>query len=87
LQRILTRDLNKLPYKIQLIQQLLPRDRPARLEFANEFLVLAEEPDFHKKLISDEAHFHLSGFVNKQNCCIWASEQPSGVHQNFMINR
>ena len=24
----------------------------------------------------DEAHFHLGGFVNKQNCRIWAKEQP-----------
>ncbi|GFU64172.1 uncharacterized protein TNCV_3745401 [Trichonephila clavipes] len=29
--------------------------------------------DFHKRiLISDEAHFWLNGYVNKQNCRIWS---------------
>ena len=26
--------------------------------------------------MSDEAHFHLEGYVNKQNCRIWGSENP-----------
>ncbi|GFY10881.1 hypothetical protein TNCV_1124031 [Trichonephila clavipes] len=29
-------------------------------------------PDFHKRILfSDEAHFWLNGYVNKQNCRIW----------------
>ena len=31
--------------------------------------------------MSDEAHFHLNGFVNKQNCGFWAKENPRAVHQ------
>ncbi|KAL7631743.1 UNVERIFIED_CONTAM: hypothetical protein RMT77_017952 [Armadillidium vulgare] len=32
------------------------------------------DDQFSRKIIfSDEAHFHLSGFVNKQNCSIWAN--------------
>ena len=27
-------------------------------------------------MMSDEARFHLGGFVNKQNCRIWAQEHP-----------
>ena len=35
------------------------------------------EPEFHLKIImSDEAHFHLGRYVNKQNCRIWGSENP-----------
>ena len=35
------------------------------------------DPDFHRKIIfSDEAYFHLGGYVNKQNCRIWGSENP-----------
>ena len=31
--------------------------------------------EFHRKIImSDEAYFHLEGHVNKQNRCIWGSE-------------
>ena len=26
--------------------------------------------------MSDEAHFHLGGYVSKQNCHIWGSENP-----------
>jgi hypothetical protein len=29
---------------------------------------------------SDEAHFHLSGTVNKQNFRYWAAENPREVH-------
>ena len=30
-----------------------------------------------KKIIfSDEAHFDLSGYINKQNCRIWGTETP-----------
>ena len=33
------------------------------------------KPAFHRKIIiNDEAHFHLGGYVNKQNCRIWGSE-------------
>ena len=33
------------------------------------------EPEFHQKIImSDEAHFHLGGYLNKQDCRIWGSE-------------
>ena len=38
---------------------------------------LTENADFAKKIIlSDEAHFDLSGHVNKQNCRIWGTENP-----------
>ncbi|GFW78168.1 hypothetical protein TNCV_136371 [Trichonephila clavipes] len=26
--------------------------------------------------LSDEAHFWLNGYVNKQNCCIWSAANP-----------
>ncbi|GFW57960.1 DDE_3 domain-containing protein [Trichonephila clavipes] len=27
-------------------------------------------------IFSDEAHFWLNGYVNKQNCCIWSEANP-----------
>ncbi|GFT90617.1 hypothetical protein TNCV_3128031 [Trichonephila clavipes] len=34
-------------------------------------------PDFHKRILfSDEAHFCLNGYVNKQNCRIWSEANP-----------
>ena len=32
-------------------------------------------------LMTDEAHFHLSGYVNKQNYGYWAPENPQELHQ------
>ena len=31
--------------------------------------------------MTDEAYFHLDGYVNKQNARFWASENPKVVHQ------
>ena len=39
---------------------------------------LTENANFGKKkiIVSDDAHFDLGGFVNKQNCHIWGTEHP-----------
>ncbi|GFV83355.1 uncharacterized protein TNCV_3055021 [Trichonephila clavipes] len=55
-----------------------PNDHPARRRFVewaqNEIAVV---PDFHKRILfSDEAHFWLNGYVNKQNCRIWNEANP-----------
>ncbi|GFV56915.1 retrovirus-related Pol polyprotein from type-1 retrotransposable element R1 [Trichonephila clavipes] len=39
--------------------------------------LIAVAPDFHKRILfSDEAHFWLNGYVNKQNCRIWSEVNP-----------
>ncbi|GFW15823.1 DUF4817 domain-containing protein [Trichonephila clavipes] len=53
-------------------------DHQARRRFVewaqNEIAVV---PDFHKRILfSDEAHFSLNGYVNKQNCRIWSEANP-----------
>ncbi|GFU98635.1 RNA-directed DNA polymerase from mobile element jockey [Trichonephila clavipes] len=53
-------------------------DHQARRRFVewaqNEIAVV---PDFHKRILfSDEAHFCLNGYVNKQNCGIWSEANP-----------
>lgn len=46
---------------------------------------LNNDIDFCRKIIfSDEAHFHLGGYVNKQNCRIWGSEQPHVIVERPM---
>ncbi|GFU35816.1 uncharacterized protein TNCV_1083751 [Trichonephila clavipes] len=38
---------------------------------------IAVVPDFLKQILfSDEAHFWLNGYVNKQNCRIWSEANP-----------
>ncbi|GFX79470.1 putative transposable element [Trichonephila clavipes] len=40
----------------------------------NEIAVVS---DFHERILfSDEAHFWLNGYVNKQNCRIWSEANP-----------
>ncbi|GFX23388.1 transposable element Tcb1 transposase [Trichonephila clavipes] len=53
-------------------------DHQARRRFVewarNEIAVVS---DFHKRILfSDEAHFWLNGYVNKQNCHIWSEANP-----------
>ncbi|GFU12975.1 transposable element Tc3 transposase [Trichonephila clavipes] len=38
---------------------------------------IAAVPDFNKQILfSDEVHFWLNGYVNKQNCRIWSEANP-----------
>ncbi|GFS53238.1 transposable element Tc3 transposase [Trichonephila clavipes] len=38
---------------------------------------IAVVPNFYKRILfSDEAHFWLNGYVNKQNCRIWSEANP-----------
>ncbi|GFW27716.1 uncharacterized protein TNCV_765981 [Trichonephila clavipes] len=53
-------------------------DHQARRRFVewaqNEIAVV---PDFHNQILfSDEAHFWLNGYVNKQKCRIWSEANP-----------
>jgi hypothetical protein len=38
-------------------------------------------PDNVITLMTDEAHFHLSGSVNKGNCLYWAKENTQQLHE------
>ena len=45
---------------------------------------LTEDSVFGKKVIfSDEAHFDLGGYVNKQNCRIWGTKNPHAYIENW----
>ncbi|GFV53615.1 hypothetical protein TNCV_2643341 [Trichonephila clavipes] len=61
-----------------LCKSIHQNDHQARRRFVewaqNEIAVV---PDFHKRILfSDEAHFWLNGYVNKQNCRIWSEANP-----------
>ncbi|GBO00070.1 hypothetical protein AVEN_246997-1 [Araneus ventricosus] len=65
LRRILHEDLKFHPYKMMLVQEMKECDWPNRKKCC-EVLFENVVPD-DVVLSSDEAHFHLSGCVNKQN--------------------
>ncbi|GFT52073.1 uncharacterized protein TNCV_466801 [Trichonephila clavipes] len=68
--------LSSLQWVDKMSTQLAREDKQRRfVEWAqNEIAVV---PDFHKRILfSDEAHFWLNGYVNKQNCRIWSEANP-----------
>ena len=71
LQLILHGELNFHPYKIMIVQKLLPSDFVQRRLFYERMLeIIASEDEI---LMIGEEHFHLDGYVNKQNCRFWAA--------------
>lgn len=77
--RILKKDLKLHPFKTQKVQELKETDYPIRLTFANQMLERFD--NFSRIFFSDEAHFHLHGYVNKQNSRYWSHENPREKHQ------
>jgi len=56
------------------MQELKENDHQLRLEFCQQIMTnINEDNEFLDKLwMSDEAHFHLTGYVNKQKYRYWA---------------
>jgi len=81
LYRILHDELKFHLYKIMIVQQLAEWDFAQRRDFCENMLAILTEDANAVVVMSDEAHFHLNGFVNKQNCRFWAAENPRELHQ------
>jgi hypothetical protein len=81
---ILKKDLAFHPYNLCIVQQLKATDYQQREDFAVRMQVLLEEHANTIILMSDEAHFHLSGEVNKQNFRYWGSENPRNMHEKSL---
>ena len=72
--------------KVQSEHQLLPVDCQTRVTYAQAILNLEDEmANFSTKIIvRDEGHFHLSGYVNKQNYRFWGTENPRLIHEESL---
>jgi len=80
LQRILHGELNFHLYKIMIVQKLLTNHYvQCRLFCERMFEIIASDDVI--LMMSDEAHFHLDGYVNKQNCRFWAAENLRELDQ------
>lgn len=85
LRRILHLDLNFHPYKIVMVQKLNDTDFGSRVMTCQRLLQLVTENDLLNALImSDEAHFHLSGKVNRQNFRYWSAKNPKEHHETSL---
>lgn len=74
--RILHTALTFYLYKIAIVQKLSPGDYVKRLNFVRWMEAILELNDDLILFMSDEAHFHLNGMVNWQNCRYRAREHP-----------
>ena len=41
---------------------------------------------FSSKIILSDEHFHLDGFINRQNCRVWSLENPRVISEKQMHN-
>lgn len=72
---ILRQNLKLFPYKIQVLQTQTEQNKRDRVAFCRRYLQMVQrDPALpHKLHFSDEAWFHLSGHVNKQNMRFWSA--------------
>jgi hypothetical protein len=63
-----------------------PADKVKKREFCEEMQLKIEEDGFVKRLISDEATFHISGKVNRHSVHIWGTEQPHAQTEHQCVS-
>lgn len=81
LRTILKKDLSFKAYRYRMHQELRTPDYQRRMDFGNWFLGQhAADPHFEDRIQwTDEAHIHLSGYINSQNAIHWGSRRPDDV--------
>lgn len=80
--RSLTFKEQQMETNIQLLQELLPQNHFTRCPYANRMIWLTyDNSNVHKKIIiKDETHFHLNGYANTRNSCLWGIRNPQIIH-------
>jgi hypothetical protein len=71
------------PYRIQEVHRIKHTDLNLRITFCNWLLHNVHNgiSDPNLFFMSDEAWFHVSGYVNAQNSRIWDTKNPHVLHQ------
>jgi hypothetical protein len=77
---------NLRPYKITSVQELgdVDNDKDKRVRYCLWFREFVHDNPrvWHITCFTDEAWFHLSGYVNAQNSRIWGSEIPHEIAES-----
>jgi hypothetical protein len=78
-----TKNLHPWPYKITQVQVIEGGDYGRRTHFCNWFFQAVHDGVLDPKLtfFTDEAWFHLSGYVSAQNNRYWSSINPRQVFE------
>ncbi|GFY27648.1 uncharacterized protein TNCV_910991 [Trichonephila clavipes] len=85
-QNIMRNILRYYPYKLQLVQELLPHDFETRHLFTLQFLARLEvDPEWPWNILwTDEVHFHLDGTVGPVTCSI-TGQRYASLFRNKLI--
>jgi len=79
--RYLRWELGQKSYIIQTHQELFEDDLDRRVEMAEKLSGMLLDKKLNNLIyFSDEATFHISGYVHKNNCRIWGTEPPNMVN-------
>lgn len=71
------RELHYHPYKVSVVQQILPADHEKRVNFCRWFNAHQRADEIlDLSFYTDEAWFHLTGYVNSQNYRTWSAVNP-----------
>jgi hypothetical protein len=78
-----TKILKLHPSRVHAMHELEEPDKEKRLQYCRWFthFIRGGIHILDKVLYSDEAWFHLSGYVNSQNSRIWSVENPHTFHE------
>jgi hypothetical protein len=70
-------------YQFRVVQELKQQDYDKRMTYCRWFQTLIDENAgiLDYTWFSDEAWFHLSGYVNFQNTRLWGSENPHALFE------
>lgn len=81
--RILHLDLHMYPYWVSVVHALKLADAPQCIQFCEWLFteITTNGLDMDLFFISDEAWFHLGGYVNSKNHRFWAVENPHNFHK------
>jgi len=84
--RIFRTDLRMHPYKIHVFQSLTTVCREKRTRFAEEFGDhLQQNPHTLEHIwFSDEAYFHLTEDINRQNVRYWGTQRPHKIQESTL---
>lgn len=75
--KALVKNLHMYPYRVTVTQQLFNIDYERRVQYCQWFNETLNNDDvLNVTFMSDEAWFHLSGYVHSQNYRTWATENP-----------
>ena len=83
--KVVRKELKLYPYKVRAVQELKDTDFRKRMEYCewfNNFIAANGEDILDVTFFTDEAWFHLSGYINSQNSHLWSSENPNSVHES-----